>query len=30
MRTADVFSTVLHWLRRDSPPGVDGVSRLGG
>ena len=28
MRTADVFSTVLDWLGRDLPPGVDGVSRL--
>ena len=28
MRTADVFSTVLDWLGRDAPAGVDGVSRL--
>lgn len=30
MRTADVFSTVLDWLGREAPPGVDGVSRLAG
>ena len=28
MRTADVFSTVLDWLGREPPAGVDGVSRL--
>ncbi len=29
MRTADVFCTVLEWLGREIPAGVDGVSRLG-
>jgi Type I phosphodiesterase / nucleotide pyrophosphatase len=28
MRTADVFSTVLDWLGRRAPEGVDGLSRL--
>ncbi len=28
MRTADVFATVLDWLGREAPPGIDGVSRL--
>jgi hypothetical protein len=28
MRTADVFATVLEWLGRPLPAGVDGVSRL--
>jgi hypothetical protein len=28
MRTADVFATVLDWLGRDPPAGIDGVSRL--
>jgi arylsulfatase A-like enzyme len=28
MRTADVFATVLDWLGRERPAGVDGVSRL--
>jgi len=30
MRTADVFPTVLEWLRRPVPPSIDGVSRLAG
>jgi hypothetical protein len=29
LRTADVFATVLEFLGRDAPPGIDGVSRLG-
>lgn len=28
MRTTDAFSTVLQWLGRDDPAGVDGVARL--
>lgn len=30
MRTADLFPTVLEWLQRPVPSGIDGVSRLGG
>jgi len=29
MRTADLFPTVLSWLQRPVPTGIDGVSRLG-
>ena len=28
LRTADIFATVLGHLGRDTPPGIDGVSRL--
>jgi len=28
MRTADTFATVLRWLQRPLPSGIDGVSRL--
>jgi hypothetical protein len=28
LRTADIFATVLRHLGRDTPPGIDGVSRL--
>ncbi len=29
LRTADLFATVLSWLQRPLPSGIDGVSRLG-
>jgi hypothetical protein len=28
LRTADVFATTLDWLGRETPAGIDGVSRL--